>query len=199
MQESEPWVRREEESAQAYAAFTLYYQLPARERSLDRAWAAGLKQEPNRSKNLPGYWRDWSAKYSWVARALAYDDYRAEQDRREFEAERRRDKADRIRVLRAYRGRLTQVLAGLNPDIAEWKDITAGLKMVMEQLRSEYDEQPSHRLEMSGPKGGPIEHKSTTTHELDSATATTIFDILAAAGVFESAADVAKDDKIHTA
>lgn len=54
-------------------------------------------------------------------------------------------------------------------------------------------------VEMSGPKGGPIEHKSTVTHDIDSATSTTIFDILAAAGVFESVPDVPKDDKVHPA
>lgn len=51
--------------------------------------------------------------------------------------------------------------------------------------------------ELSGPNGGPIEQKATVDHAIDGNTAETIFDILAAAGVFTPAPDDAKDDKVH--
>ena len=53
------------------------------------------------------------------------------------------------------------------------------------------------RNELSGPGGEPIAHK--VNHGIDGDTATSIFDILAAAGVFNAGVDDAKDDGIYTA
>jgi hypothetical protein len=46
---------------------------------------------------------------------------------------------------------------------------------------------------------GEIEHKGKVEHAISGETATTIFDILTAAGLFDAAPDDAKDDEIYTA
>lgn len=46
---------------------------------------------------------------------------------------------------------------------------------------------------------GTLKTNSTVTHAIDSNTATSIFDILAAAGVFESGASNTAPDEVHSA
>lgn len=55
------------------------------------------------------------------------------------------------------------------------------------------------RSELTGANGGPIEQRAKVDHAIDSSTAESIFDVLAAAGVFAAASDDAKDDKVHPA
>jgi hypothetical protein len=87
------WDRRTEtESAKAYAAFTAYYLLPARERSIDAAWRVANPQYRNSTKTVPGFWKQWSANHDWVARAAAYDQEIAKQDELLWEERRRRKK-----------------------------------------------------------------------------------------------------------
>lgn len=53
------------------------------------------------------------------------------------------------------------------------------------------------RSEWTGANGGPIEQRAKVDHAIDSSTAESIFDVLAAAGVFNAAPDDAKDDQVH--
>lgn len=53
------------------------------------------------------------------------------------------------------------------------------------------------RSELTGANGGPIEQRAKVDHAIDSSTAESIFDVLAAAGVFNAAPDDAKDDQVH--
>lgn len=144
------WDRQPGESAAAYAAFCAYYVLPPGERSIDAAYRAIKARQKRDGKRAPGNWAKWSVRFNWVKRALAYDEYRAEQDRIAYEQERRQDKQERIRLLKAYRRRLETALAALDPQAAEWRDVTAGLKVVIDELRSEYDDNPTQRVELSG-------------------------------------------------
>lgn len=57
----------------------------------------------------------------------------------------------------------------------------------------------AERTEVTGANGGPIEQRAKVDHAIDSSTAESIFDVLAAAGVFNAAPDDAKDDKVHPA
>lgn len=102
--ERKPWQRRDGESRVAYDAFCHYYRLPVRGRSLDAAYRAGAKQGENRDgKIAPSHWAAWSSKHEWVARAAAYDEHLAEQDRLQWEERRRRlrerdwEQADQLR------------------------------------------------------------------------------------------------------
>jgi hypothetical protein len=83
------WDKRDEESRVAYDAFTHYYQMPVRERSIDAAWRAANPRQERSDRRANGQWMGWSAKHEWVARAAAYDAYLAEQDRLLWEERRR--------------------------------------------------------------------------------------------------------------
>lgn len=94
-----PWQRLKTESAQAYAAFGLYLE----HGSIDAAWLATNPQQTGNGKRAPGQWTGWASKYEWVARATAYADHLAEQNRLLWEQRQRelqeRDwqQADRMR------------------------------------------------------------------------------------------------------
>lgn len=67
-----PWLKRDEESAQAYAAFCVY-----RDIGSDRTHLKALEKLGRPS----GYQRqleEWSGKYDWVSRCEAYDAHRDE-------------------------------------------------------------------------------------------------------------------------
>ena len=67
-----PWTRRDGESAKAYEGFALYRDLAPPERSIEAAWG---RYRPG-AKTVPGYFKQWSADYEWVARTAAYDAHR---------------------------------------------------------------------------------------------------------------------------
>ena len=69
--------------------------------------------------------------------------------RREFAEEAKADKSERIRLLKAYRGKLIQALPQVDIKSAKFADLSAGIRMVVDQLRSEYDDQPTQRLDIS--------------------------------------------------
>lgn len=105
------WQRREDESAQAYAAFCAYYLLAPDERSIDSAWRAGAKQGQNRDgKRAPKHWGEWSSRFKWVKRAAAHDKHLAELDRQRW--------VERRRQLRE----------------SEWQDAEQIRRMVMDAL-----------------------------------------------------------------
>jgi hypothetical protein len=68
--ENQPWERQDGESAPAFAAFCHYRDLGPK-RSLLRAY----QQHKPDAEQLAGIWSEWSAKWRWYDRALAYDDH----------------------------------------------------------------------------------------------------------------------------
>ena len=56
-----------------------------------------------------------------------------------------RDRADadrdtRIRLLEVFRGKILMALQALDPAAANWTDVTGALRMVMQELRREYQD-----------------------------------------------------------
>jgi hypothetical protein len=123
----EPWERRDGESSEAYAAFCSYYLLPAQGRSIDTAWRANQDQnqiddgaaQPSpegetNGRRAPSEWFRWSSKYEWVARAAAYDDHLADQDRLAWEDRRRQLRQRDWEQADALRGIVDAALPGAN-------------------------------------------------------------------------------------
>src|SRR4051794_24945756 len=71
MPESYLWDRQSGESAQAYEAARLYFDLGA-DRSLDKAYVRA-RGDQSGTKRAPGRWHQWSVQHSWSDRAAAYD------------------------------------------------------------------------------------------------------------------------------
>lgn len=142
-----PWDRRSDEPALWFERFERFLWLGAG-RTIEEAWRQTAK---NRGGKRPSKaWYQRSQQYEWWARAAAWDIEQQEQRRRAFEEAAREDKLERIRLLREYRNKLERALRALMPETAEWKDVTAGLKMVTDELRNEYDDLPTQPIELSG-------------------------------------------------
>ena len=135
-----PWERQPGEPARAYAAFTIYRDLPPAERSI-RAVAerlGGHRSEKGRRSTRP--LERWSTRWRWVERAAAFD---AELDRRRREAMLKEARETQERHLRMARAMLTIVArrlqqidpAELTPkDAARWVQVAAELeRLALEQ------------------------------------------------------------------
>ena len=78
MRKTNDWEQRADESAQAFAAFTLYRDLKPTERTLEKAYHVYLRGKRGGllsgiNKKLPGRWQVWSSDYEWQSRARAFD------------------------------------------------------------------------------------------------------------------------------
>lgn len=124
---AEIWDRLPNESSKAYAVFCIYRDLGP-ERSLEK-----LRQnlDKPRSRKWLG---DWSVKYNWVDRAVAYDDY-IDRKKREEKEKAILEMAERhAKLARAFQQRVAERLRGINPselspsDMAKWLDIATKLE-----------------------------------------------------------------------
>jgi hypothetical protein len=73
-----PWGRLDDESGKAYAAFMMYLSLKPRDRSVDNAYRASLRQPLEGTLKAPAHWAKWRSKFDWVERAQAYEDEQSE-------------------------------------------------------------------------------------------------------------------------
>lgn len=83
--------------------------------------------------------RGWSMDFRWMARLDRYDQLVEEKRAAEFAQLARDDKDVRIKMLQAYRGKITQAMQLLDPSACDWQALTAAMRMVTEQLRREFD------------------------------------------------------------
>ena len=91
--ERQPWERMKDagETALNYQAFTFYLKLPPGKRSQSRAWYDFRTQmrpaSPEDPLKVPSRWRDWCAKFKWVARSRAFDEHTLKTTRKRHAAE----------------------------------------------------------------------------------------------------------------
>jgi hypothetical protein len=150
--EREPWQRQPGEPAMWYNRFDAYYRPLGPERSLLAAYNAWRSRESQSetvrnspSKSCPSTWRNAAERWNWRERAEAWDAAERERLHAEEAEERRKDRRQRIELLKDYRARLTQVIRELDSKDAKWAEVTAGLRMVNEELRTEYGDQPAQQ------------------------------------------------------
>lgn len=158
-----PWDRQPGEPALWFGRFDTFYRPLGPERSLRAAYTAWQAQRSGSQKapKSPGIsvsrsWRNAAEQWRWRVRAEAWDAAERERLRAEEEEERRKDREQRIKLLKAYRARLVQALQALKPENARWAEVTAGIRAVGEELRTEYGDQPAQRHEITGQGGGPV-------------------------------------------
>jgi|SRR5690625_100047 len=72
MTDNPTWLRREDESAKAYRAFSIYRDMPPDERSIDAAYEKYAGRQSG-GKRAAGYFQRWSRDYDWTGRAEEYD------------------------------------------------------------------------------------------------------------------------------
>lgn len=78
------WEKREDETAKAFRAFTVYRDMNPSNRNCDVAYAIAYKKDIEKHrkgiKRAAGFFRQWSIKYEWVKRVGAWDKYCDQQD-----------------------------------------------------------------------------------------------------------------------
>lgn len=158
-----PWERLPDETDRAWAAFCVYRDMGPETRSYNRAYQQRYAKPEG--AQAPAFFRRWGAQQSWVERARAWDHHLDEVNRRAQEEDARKWRQRRRDLLGAYFAKLAQAL-----DAAVWvetvltakvqdpskpylkegvhlRDITQAVNMIANQLRSEYDDLPTQKVE----------------------------------------------------
>ena len=112
------------------------------------------KAQKSAVESPPGAWDKAATKWRWKERAEKWDEHLRQQDREAYEQERLDNRQRRRDILIAYQGVLVKAMAKLDPEDARWNEITAGIKMVAQELRAEYDDEPTRRSEIIGKSEG---------------------------------------------
>lgn len=140
--ERQPWERQKGETLKAFHAFTVYRDLGV-ERSLTNV---KRKYDETGKKGSFGVFGVWSARYGWVERVKAYDDYIDRKKR----AEREKaivDMAERhAKLAVAFQQRVAERLMKFSPDeltpgnLARWLDVAVKLERLSRGEPTEIEE-----------------------------------------------------------
>lgn len=145
MDERRAWEMQEGEPARWYDRFDRYRLMPAHARSMLAVYADEARPGAKRPASVPGAWKEASDTWQWEERAAAWDRHEAARRQAEYDEERRRDKDQRITLLKATRNKLAQRLANLEAADIPAAALISGVRLVVEQLRAEYDDEPTQR------------------------------------------------------
>lgn len=154
------WERRDDEGHREYAAFQQFLAL-GKGRSL---WRFVREEAPIEGLSMQAAHAEWSAlhaAFDWDRRAAAYDEYLAGRQLAKYEEDRDRLRGERMQMLQAYLRVLAQQIKKMGENSrfqADMGEVTAALKMVMEQLRTEYMDTPRDRLAEKGQGGQGVIH-----------------------------------------
>ena len=123
MSERKPWEKQPSETAKAYAAFLLYRDLPAVDRSVAAAW--GRKKGRKRVER-------WCTAHDWVNRAAEHDSDLASRrrERRAKELERAQDNA--VTLARAALAKVAERIQRLDVEEMQVGQIPSALKTLIE-------------------------------------------------------------------
>ena len=169
--EHQPWERQTGERPKPWAAFCIYRDLGPL-RSINKAFQQHQRQlvakgelKPDALKDHPPrWWGTWSSDFNWVVRSAAYDDHIEAADRAQFERERIQAREDRRKLIRVAKSKLAKMLNKLEPkmkpdetpEIPKVNDVVNLMRLVIQEERAEYDDEPTQRHEHSGPEGSAI-------------------------------------------
>jgi len=148
---SQPWDRQEGETSKAYAAFVAYLELGP-ERSIDAAFRQ--QNGSRKAAGRPFWWHRWSSKWSWVARAEAFDHHELTEKieaRAEVRERLRQQAIDNADMALAEIVALCQYQGSERPETAARVRLNA-----CEKLLSLAGVDGAKRVEVSGPEGGAV-------------------------------------------
>ena len=129
------YTRLDGETAKAYEAFCVYRELETGKRSLER-----VSEMLHKSVTVLAR---WSTANNWVERAAVYDDYLKEQDRIEFEKQRKIAKRNRLAMLSKFEAHIVDALKKMTIADPKIPEVTQALRLLLEQERIEFDDLPT--------------------------------------------------------
>ena len=149
--------------AKAYAAFLLYRDLPAVDRTIV---AAVVEHRKLGGKASVRNWETWSSRYNWRERGLASDSDLASRRRERMEKELDRSKDNAVLLTRAFNVKIAERIKGMDPEDLAAGQIPAALKTLFElEFKAlGYED----RVALTGKDGGPVkvESKGEYVHQL---------------------------------
>lgn len=152
----EPWTRQVGEPSLWFGRFAHFDQLGTG-RSIRQVWIAERqKQSQSVTPGVPRAWGDAARTWDWVRRAQLHDDAITAAASADYEAERLDERLRRINTLKGLRGKALTALNALQVTEMDSFAIIAALKLVTQELRREYNDEPAQRVEHSGTVGGDI-------------------------------------------
>ena len=147
------WERQPSETAKAYAAFLVYRDLPAVDRSVAAAWGRkiGGKQ-----------WERWCTIHNWLDRAAEHDSDLASRRRERMAKELDRAQDDAAVTIRATLDKVKERIEGMDPEELSAGQIPAALRTLIElELKVlGYED----RVALTGKDGGPVKVDTKTQH-----------------------------------
>lgn len=129
-----PWERQKGESAQAFAAFSLYLELGP-ERSITK-----VVQELNKSRAIIG---KWSSAHHWVERARVWDNHLRQEAKRAAEKEVRDMARRHIQIARQIQNAAIQALKELGSGMVNPKNFAAVVRLATDLERQNCEAEAS--------------------------------------------------------
>ena len=115
------WERQSGETAKAYAAFLLYRDLPA----IDRSVLAAREGHQRDTKGTLRQWKGWSMRNDWVNRAAEHDSDLASRRREHTAKELERAQDDAVVLIKAALDKVAERIEGMDAgELAAAPDVT---------------------------------------------------------------------------
>ena len=149
------WERQPSETAKAYAAFLLYRDLPA----IDRSVAAAREGQQRDNKGTLRQWNGWSMRNGWVNRAAEHDSDLASRRRERMAQELEQAQDDAAVTIRATLDKVKERIEGMDPEELAAGQIPSALRTLIElELKVlGYED----RVAVTGKDGGPVKTELT--------------------------------------
>ena len=181
----QPWERQPGESDRAWAAFQAYRDMGAGNRSFNKTYQKRYSK-PSHAE-APQFFRNWAREHRWFERATAWDRHLDDVNRQAQEDEARKWRERRRNLLAVYFAKLAEAVDVIrlvetefsarlrNPNQPRLKEdvqfryLTQAVNMIANQLREEFDDLPTQRVEqMAMIVGDSLDHWATMSDdELD--------------------------------
>ena len=155
MSDGNLWERQSGETAKAYAAFLLYRDLPA----IDRSVPAARERHQRDTKGTLRQWKGWSMRNGWVNRAAEHDSDLASRRREHTAKEMERAQDDAVVLIRAALAKVAERIQGMDAEELAAGQIPAALRTLIElELKVlGYED----RVALTGKDGGPVKTELT--------------------------------------
>lgn len=157
-----PWDRLEGETVRDFTRFERY-RLLGPTRNITAVYLEETPEEKRGKKtpkrrNIPATkWYQIAERNRWKERAEAWDLFEIDRNRIELEADRRKSKRERIKILKGFLAKVVQAAANLEPSAARWSDVTEALSLALKGLREEFGESSKVSAEVTGANGQQVQ------------------------------------------
>ena len=157
MSDGNLWERQSGETAKAYAAFLLYRDLPA----IDRSVSAARERHQRDTKGTLRQWKGWSMRNGWVNRAAEHDSDLASRRREHTAKELERSQDDALILIRAALAKVAERIKGMDAEELAAGQIPAALWTLIELEFKALGHED--RVALTGKDGGPVKVETKTT------------------------------------